>query len=240
MRFLPNRELVSLFRNKVFESNPDNFLDVGCGMGETASYFKKHLPQCKVFAYEADPVNHKNYNEAMTRAGVDHLNLAISNTTGVQPFYRWGEEEKLNNSLHLQNNFPDTDSYLQPLVEVDCLDNLHSENESYCLWLDVEGHAYEVLLGAKNILKNTKYIMVEVEAHPYWVDQKLDREVIDLLAEQGFKVIATDQGPGMVSDFQLPDPILSALEKYISAAFGHMREGPGSQYNILAQRDETE
>ena len=78
-------------------------------------------------------------------------------------------------------------------VSKNTLDNLHNTNsESFCLWIDAEGHGYEVLQGAKEVLKKTQLIFIEVEETGHWVNQKLDRDILEFL-ENDFDAVARDQ-----------------------------------------------
>ena len=63
---------------------------------------------------------------------------------------------------------------------------------SVCLWIDVEGVAYEVLLGMRGIQNNVKLIHLESETREIWKGQhKLDK-VLRIMKHYGFVVLTYD------------------------------------------------
>lgn len=77
------------------------------------------------------------------------------------------------------------------LVKVPCfkLDKLIDENTVELLKIDVEGHAFEVLEGIGDKLKNVKAIQVETEMTYAFENQKLDDDVNKYLIQNGFKLV---------------------------------------------------
>lgn len=55
--------------------------------------------------------------------------------------------------------------------------------------IDVEGASYEVLKSFGNMLKNVKILHVETETKEVFPGQKLQKEVIDFMGEEGFMVV---------------------------------------------------
>ena len=176
--------------------NPSCFIEAGCHSAFASKYIKQRLPECKVFAYEADPVNFIQFNVELKTLGINHVWKAVSEKEGTTTFYI--QHPKPKNALAWQNNSVtqrtiSPSAYVEFPVSSNCLDNMHSTDETYCMWVDLEGHAYEALQGATSILAKTKYILLEVEQEQHWVGQKVDTEVLEFLADLGFKVIGKDQ-----------------------------------------------
>jgi len=189
---LDHTQLVPLFLEEVQNIQPTTFIEVGCRDGETSEVVKLLVPSCEVFAYEAGEETYNFFHERITNSGVTHKNLAISNEHGSASFYKkQGNPTNGANSLMLRVN-GDAWSDVQQ-VEKETLDRLHNTaDQSFCLWIDAEGHGYEVLQGAEEVLKKTQLIFIEVEEVQRWVDQKLDKNIISLLAEE-FEVVAKDR-----------------------------------------------
>ena len=187
-----NSELVQLFHQEIRRIQPTVFIEVGCREGEASIITKVSIPSCKVFAYEAGKETYDLFHPRIAEMGVLHKNLAISNERGCASFYKKKDRATNGaNSLMLRRNQGAWTDIQK--VDKNTLDNLHdTEHQCFCLWIDAEGHGYEVLQGAKEVLKKTQLVLIEVEEEERWVNQKLDMDIIDFLAND-FDVVAKDQ-----------------------------------------------
>ncbi len=194
MDILTNKQLVSLFYKKAKEIKPDIFCEIGA-YEASASKELSNIENISIFAYEANKYIYEMYRNDKDLKNVNYKNLAISNTTGKVNFYIMKDYVKSGANSLLKRNTETYSDLKYELTEVDCftLDSLHSKDNSYVLWIDVEGCGLQVLEGAKEILKNTKLILIEVESIQHWEDQKMDTEIISFLESHGFKIVARDQ-----------------------------------------------
>jgi len=197
MDILSNKELVELFNNRVLDIAPDYFLEIGAYTGEQSIYISEQLPDTKVFAYEANPYNYAKYT--VSKKNLEYIHQAVSNYTGNTTFYlqtkRNPKKTKYvrgNNSLLKRND--EKTIYEEVVVKCDTLDNMfyHSKG-SFALWIDAEGHGFEILQKGNSVLDNTKIIFIEVESKEFWQGQQLDNDVIKLLKNKGFTPLARDQ-----------------------------------------------
>lgn len=188
------KDLINLFYNKVLDTNPSCFCEIGARDASASLFISKKLPNCEIYCYEANPYVYKTFQPIIYKKNVNirYINLAISDNRGFVPFY-------------IQNNKPQncgSNSLLQrskninyEIIKIECnkLDNIiYRDNHSYALWIDAEGCGYEVLLGAENILKQTSIIYIEVESVKFWKDQKLDEDIFQLLSSYQFFPIGFD------------------------------------------------
>lgn len=194
---LTTNALRSLFYKKIKLLNPTTFVEVGPFEGETSKHISEMLPNTKIYAYEANPYNYNNFKYSIESYGVKYKNIAISDSKKTASFFlqkKNNNVEYIKGSHSLLKRSNDKIEYEEVSVKCDTLDNLnYSNNEKYGLWLDAEGHNYNVLKGSINVLKQTEIIHVEVEKKKYWKDQKLDVDVIKFLLSLGFSVLAKDQ-----------------------------------------------
>ena len=193
MKVLSNEKLVEQFYNLVIEANPSQFLEIGAWRAEASVFVSKKLPDCTVYAYEANPHNYNDTKESLSAYNINYINKALTNYTGnIDFFLQSGKYIKGNNSVLKKYN-PDI-KYDSVTVSCDTVDNLHyNDTDTYAIWLDAEGHAFEILESAERVLKQTKVLLVEVESHKYWIDQKLDVDIIDMLQDLGFTIVNRDQ-----------------------------------------------
>ena len=192
MQLLTNPEIVKLFYNKTIQSLPSQFIEVGCFEGSASKHLSQKLSNCKITAYEANPINFKSFKEDFNKYNINYVNKAISNFEGETTFYLLSSTKKsvkssLSKGIKSKKTTPVT-------VECNTLDTLHyNSKDSYSLWIDAEGHGYEVLAGASKILMNTNYILIEVEKQKFWIDQQLDNDIINFLKTKNFIPIAYDR-----------------------------------------------
>jgi FkbM family methyltransferase len=192
MILISNTEIVKLFYDKTIESNTTEFIEVGCYEGSASKHLSTKMPNCKVTAYEANPVNFAHFSKELNAYNITYVNKAICEYDGETTFHLL-DSLKTNIKSSLSKR---TKAKRSTPVSVKCntLDTLHyHDDHTYSLWIDAEGHGYEVLQGASKLLDNTKYILIEVEKHSFWVDQKLDTDTIDLLKSKNFTPIAYDR-----------------------------------------------
>lgn len=196
MDILTNKQLVSLFYKKAKEIKPDVFCEIGA-YEASASKELSDIENISIFAYEANKYIYEMYRNDKGLKNVNYKNLAISNTIGKVNFYIMKDYVKSGANSLLERNTETYSNLEYELTEVDSftLDSLHSKDKekSYVLWIDVEGCGLQVLEGSKEILKNTKLILIEVENIQHWEDQKMDKEIISFLESYGFKIVARDQ-----------------------------------------------
>lgn len=192
MILLSNTEIIKLFYDKTIEANTTEFIEVGCYEASASKHLSTEMPECKVTAYEANPVNFAHFGKELNDYNIDYINKAISNFNGETTFHLLNSS-KINIKSSLSKR---TESRRTIPVTVECntLDTLHyKDNHTYSLWIDAEGHGYEVLEGASKLLDNTKCILIEVENYAVWIDQKLDTDVINLLKSKNFIPVAYDR-----------------------------------------------
>ena len=119
---------------------------------------------------------------------------ALSNYSGSAVFYKTQKKQcssLLKPNKKILHNRKDIIKYSTIEVEVDTLDNIlgHLSHIDY-LKLDTQGSEYEILLGAKELLKVTDKIKCEVEFTEWYEGQKLEKDIIELLSDYGFKEIS--------------------------------------------------
>lgn len=90
-------------------------------------------------------------------------------------------------------------NYKETIVPCFRLDSIIKDDSCDLIKIDVEGHAFEVLEGLGEKIKNIKAIQVETESTHSFENQKLDNEVHLFLLDKGFQLI--DKQPCWDSQF---------------------------------------
>ena len=185
-----NREKDELYFFQKLISKGDSVLEVGTHIGYLTQYFEFLVGDAgHILAVEPTP-NSLYYLKKNVRPKTIIIEKAASNRCGEVDFFI-EEFGGFTNSLvseftHTQNKlhqkFQHINSDISSIkVKTDTLDNICFQNNFLpnFVKIDVEGAEYDVLLGAKNILKNVKAIMVEISSN--------ENDVFSLLHSLSFK-----------------------------------------------------
>ena len=212
-----NVTLRGLYFDLLRRLQPDVCCDIGAHDGQAASKAKEAAPGAEVYAFEANPEIYELYRTRLENAGVHYLNLAITERSGEVTVYAprtlskaWHNGSIVNASITEPGDTGKTSllrrneaaTYREFTVASHSLDEFFTSKIRdfpacrFALWIDVEGAAALVLLGAETILENTAAIFVELEGHPFWSEQRTADRVIEFLMERGFVPVARDREYG--------------------------------------------
>lgn len=176
---------------KQYIQPPKTFLEIGSYDGAdtvtVANYWKLHPQKC--YIVEANP---RAYNKIKVNLpDCNSYNFAASDKTGPVVFRRalYQSDRILGMSSVLHSKI----RYNVENVSIDGkrIDELLNEiNKKIDLVkIDVEGFAYQVLVGFGDMISTIDAIQVETEKLPCWYDQKLHVDVDDYLTSKGFSLV---------------------------------------------------
>ena len=210
-----NRRLRDLFLEYVEAIRPAVFFDIGARDGESAETVKRLIPECRAFAFEANPRIYSQFAERHRNDdSPQYHNLALSDTAGVIELHipRVSSEVVIDGKIVKREHREAADTGRSSLLKrtdagavydtvrvsattLDrfCRDARISRVGPVAIWVDVEGAAALVLAGAQATLKRTEVIFIEVEGHAFWQSQEKADTVISHLIDIGFVPIARDR-----------------------------------------------
>ena len=170
--------------------NIDVFLDIGSRDAKEALELKRSIPSANFICFEA---NHKNYasileNEEILKSGIKVENLAISNSNGMIEFFEYNTPGT--GSLKVREHLEPSNRLLVRSTKLDDYFKDSKTKGNIAMWLDVEGAAYDVFLGAVDTLKNVKIIYTEVESKKVYKYQRNRNDIINFLRQHGFQEVA--------------------------------------------------
>lgn len=165
------------------------FLDIGANIGTTGIYFTKKLaPNLKLLAFEPDPENFKLLRANLILNDIEDKTIAANCGLGVsdseQNFYKSTYNPGMNGMFTnmLDNSAP------KERIRVTSLDNFFHQHKlnpdaiKY-IWIDTEGFEPQVLIGAKNILRqNPAPIFMEFNPH-FWQNSGFYTKLVEILKE---------------------------------------------------------
>jgi FkbM family methyltransferase len=201
MVVLAATELRARFIEAVIGRTPEVVLELGCYTAEFSIACRRALPQAEVHAFEANPDVYRAKADKIEVHGVRCHNLAIGDRVGPASFLMKRSyagapvsAKKGSHSLRL----PVADYECEPVpVQMITVDHFAREHgllgRGCAIWMDLEGCAYEALLGAREMMATCQALMVEVEDEPQWQGQKLAPAVDALVTQFGLVADARDQ-----------------------------------------------
>lgn len=209
--------LAKTFLELIDVVHPGVLCDIGANDGSTARAAKQRRPELEVHGFEANPRIHAANAATCTRLGVRWHNVAVTDHYGVVPIYmpRTLSRSYVNGEIvaATAKEPPDTgksslllrdedatyerfdaqavtlDQFLDGQIPID-------DPRRVFLWIDVEGAADRVLAGAREVLKCTAVIFIEIEGFGFWREQSDGGRVIEALRRAGFVPLARDREYG--------------------------------------------
>lgn len=174
------RSLDSRLQKLISRRTPDYIVEVGSFDGEVLRQFSLSSPYSRAIGFEANPKNFFRYC-----LGKNIQNIAISNKKGFMKFYVNKNPRQLRSgSIFIRENDTEDqyDTYNVLTTTLDDFFKLEIErNKSFVLIIDAEGAAWEVLAGARQLLKKTLALKVEAEEESCWQNQKMIVSVNEFL-----------------------------------------------------------
>lgn len=169
-------------------------VDVGAHVGKwTSSLLELCLPE-HILVVEPSPEIHEQLENRFSR--VDNVTLhkvAVSDFSGNTDFHLTSNQE-FNSISKVQDSFQSTFEGLAQVerkvtVPVQTLDGLCRDfSEISLLKIDVQGFEKEVIRGAKEILKKSKVLIVEMNFSPLYDGESSFTEVHEMLTQSGFYI----------------------------------------------------
>lgn len=184
-----------MFYSLLHALQPKTIYDVGSKDGANSKRFRSLCRAADIVAFEANPDNlaamHRDPD--FVRLAIAICGDAVSNVRGSRTFFipdHQGPQDPMSGASSLVALLPGKTGRN---VEVSTTTLEHytaatNSSGSVALWIDVEGHAYEVLDGAVTLLDRVAFLHVEVEDDPLFGDQHVFTEVDGMVRERGFVV----------------------------------------------------
>ncbi len=141
-----------------FECDNGIFLDIGAHIGKWSVFVGMKYPKCDVYAFEPNrrTFGYLEENIALNKlSNVNIYNVGLSDIDGALPF---AAEEEFSGISKFKRDLIGADNITAEVVRLDSFIKSGNINprEINLMKIDVEGHEFEVLKGARNTLASMK------------------------------------------------------------------------------------
>ena len=192
------------FYKKLLSKNP-TIIDIGANKGQTIDFFKKIFPKSKIFAFEpSETYNvlkkkyHLDKNIQLSNIAIDHKKgkkkfyyhkFKSHNTSGLSGFYKINKDSK----DHIKLRSPERNKILKEInfsYFVNCmsLDDIFKKKNIDLLKIDTQGNELNILKGSKKLLKNIKFIRLELMLYDYYEKSYSVSDIETFLKKFNFKI----------------------------------------------------
>jgi len=177
-------------------------LDVGGNRGQSVKFFRSLFKDVEIYSFEPSPSIFKLLDDLAIKK-FHAFNLGISSTNGVKTFYESSLDEastfdlpNVNSEWHKTKSrilgVDREDMYSSVSVPVKTLDSIIYENNIHNIFLlkvDVEGHEYEVLSGARLALSTKIIENIQIERHLDDLRVNDEKRIQNFLKDYGYQRI---------------------------------------------------
>ena len=193
------------FYKKLLSKNP-TIIDVGANKGQTIFFFKKIFSKLKIFAFEPSETYKFLEKKYQNDKNIKLSNVAIDkkkgkkkfyyhkfksyNTSGLSGFYKINKESK----DHIRLRSSERNKILREInfsYPVNCmsLDDIFKRKINIdLLKIDTQGNELNVLKGSKKLLKNIKFIRLELMLYDYYENSYSISDIELFLKKFNFKI----------------------------------------------------
>ncbi len=174
---------------------PDYIFDVGSMDGSQSIRLKKMSNLSNIIAFEANPDNYKEMltNKLLLKNNIRIVHNAVWNENKEITFFLENKSKNKGISSIRQRN-SGSEGSTEYIIDATRLDTFikkeNINNKKLMLWIDTESAGYEVLEGIQDVKEDVRFIHVEVETKQFWKNQKTQDDVISLMENMEFILIA--------------------------------------------------
>jgi len=186
-------EFIDFISDKI--SNPEIILEIGSRDAIQSIEFSELFPNAKIYAFECNPPSIKRCIEnAKDYENIEIVSKAVFNKNGKTKFYPVLTNTGASSLFRITDEYAATFNYPQKEITVDSIriDTWAKEKgikKIDLIWIDLQGAEYEAFEGMGKLLPYIQAIYTEVEYQSLYKGQKLLKDILKLLNENGFSMI---------------------------------------------------
>jgi len=158
---------------KYINKNNPIIIEIGSNTGTTTSAFLKTFPEAKIFCFEPDPSLVSRFKSNIQNKNVKLFEVAVGNANGTTIFFRSsgtnpsedrtqsGSIKKPKNHLIQHPDIVFKEKISIPIIRLDDWFKNQNIKEVDFIWADIQGAEEDLILGATEVLKKTRFFYTE-------------------------------------------------------------------------------
>jgi len=176
--------------------SPRTIIDLGANIGQFAVAAANLFDSAKIFSIEPDPRTAdqlKQNLDAYKQAAV--IVAAVGDSVGSAEFFV-NKDAQVSSMLKLGKErvreFPQSiivEKITVPVTTLDTLFHDHDLDQPILVKIDVQGFEDRVIRGAKEFLKSTEWVVMEVSFADLYEGERDFKSLLELMDENGFQFI---------------------------------------------------
>lgn len=199
--FLPKKIIPGFEHLKILKKldNINSLIDCGSNKGQFAILLYELF---KIKSYLSfDPIIYPSETNKFfkkNKVNYHHENIALSSKKGTEEFHITEREDSSslkktieNSSLYCPDVFHKKTIKVQVKKLDDFIKKINLFESPIALKIDVQGSEYDLLIGAKEVLKKVKYLFIEISFESLYEETPSNNKIFKLLSDSGFKQISS-------------------------------------------------
>ena len=162
------------------------FCDIGAAIGDVTFSVADSFTHCLCF--EPEEKNYQEFLQKMKNSNFNNIeifNVALGKGTGRKKFFV-SKQGRLDNRFNIEKN----EKFDESEVKVETLDNICTKlaiNEKILIKIDVQGGEFDVMKGAKKILRHNCVIISEFWPWALRLNNAEPMEYVKFMESEGYK-----------------------------------------------------
>lgn len=162
--------VVNSFLKKYFQNKEELvFFDIGANIGNYSLMLNKAFPDSCIYAFEPNPNTFKILSQKINNSKIKQYRLGFGSSNCEQIIYTYSNDLASGHASLYKDvliKLHRADEVLEIEFEIVTIDDFCKTNKIDCIdfiKIDTEGHEFEVLMGASNMLSNGKIDIIQFE-----------------------------------------------------------------------------
>lgn len=176
----------------------DTVFDVGANHGHYARQVQAFNPNALIYAFEPHPASYRQLLDASRQIGLRTFNIALGSESGPSVLYDYAKTEGSGHASMIKGVLEEIHDGVGKRIPVtiQTIDQFAAENNIRAidfLKIDTEGHEYNVLAGARQLLAEARIKVIQFEFNKMNVVSRVFlKDFIDLLENYQLYRMLTD------------------------------------------------
>lgn len=155
--------------SKIITDHDLILFDIGANIGDYSKKLREQYPNAEIYAFEPNPYTYKVLKKSINSLRINGYNLGLGSVIEKKKIYTYAKDtESQHASLYKEvlTDIHHSDETIESDLQTTTLDQFCKEKNITIIdfiKIDTEGHEFEILQGAKQLLKNNAIKVIQFE-----------------------------------------------------------------------------